>query len=328
MKRRRGRRTARRSLLPIVVLLVAIGVLAGAVALVVRGDTTPRPVRVAHHVPPVAEPETEATIRPEMHSLASPATPAPALPPETSAPETVVPPATAAPQTAATSTPTVSSGGARLALIIDDCGQWPDTEHGFIALPVALTMSVLPHVRYGTEISHDAQAAGKGIMLHLPMEPMSGIDPGPGRITTKMGDAAITAQVRDDIASVPLATGVNNHEGSRATSDDRVMRDVTAVLAADHLFFIDSLTAGTSVAERDARAAGIPTASRDVFLDNVADVNATEAQLRRAAQVAKTNGSAIAIGHPRPTTLAAVRALLPELQRDGITFVFARDLVH
>jgi hypothetical protein len=165
-------------------------------------------------------------------------------------------------------------------------------------------------------------------MLHLPMEPVSGIDPGPGRITTKMDDAAITAQVRDDIASVPLATGVNNHEGSRATADDRVMRDVAAVLAADHLFFIDSLTSGSSIAQRDARAAGIATASRDVFLDNVADVDATEAQLRHAAQVAKTNGTAIAIGHPRPTTLAAVRALLPELQRDGITFVFARDLVH
>jgi polysaccharide deacetylase 2 family uncharacterized protein YibQ len=328
MKRRRGRRAARRSLLPIVALLVAIGVLAGAVALVVRGDTTPRPVRFAHHVPPVTAPETEATVVPETHSLASSATPSPTMSAETPAPATVRPAATAAPQTAATSNPTAPSGGARLALIIDDCGQWPDTEHGFIALPVALTMSVLPHVRYGTEISHDAKAAGKGIMLHLPMEPMSGIDPGPGRITTKMDDAAITAQVRDDIASVPLATGVNNHEGSRATSDDRVMRDVTAVLAADHLFFIDSLTAGTSVAARDARAAGIPTATRDVFLDNVADVGATEAQLRRAAEVAKTNGSAIAIGHPRPTTLAAVRALVPELQRDGITFVFARDLVH
>jgi hypothetical protein len=317
MKRRRGRRNARRSALPVVALVIAAGVLAGAVALVVRGDTTPRPARVALHAPQTVVAEPRATVVPEGRVATS-------VPSLVATPESV---ATTGPKAEATSTP-ASSGGPRLAIIIDDCGQWPDTEHGFIALPVALTMSVLPHVRYGTQIAHDAQAAGKGIMLHLPMEPMSGIDPGPGRITTKMGDAAITAQVRDDIASVPLATGVNNHEGSRATSDDRVMRDVTAVLAADHLFFIDSLTAGTSVAERDAHAAGIPTASRDVFLDNVADVAATEAQLRHAAQVAKTNGTAIAIGHPRPTTLVAVRALVPELQRDGITFVFASDLVH
>lgn len=190
-----------------------------------------------------------------------------------------------------------------------------------------MTLSVLPHVRYGDEIAREAQAAGKGIMLHLPMEPQSGIDPGRGRITTAMDDAAIAAQVRDDLEAVPLAAGVNNHEGSRATADDRVMRDVAAVLAERRLFFIDSRTTTRSVAERDAAAAGIPTASRDVFLDNVADEAATEEQLRRAAMLARENGSAIAIGHPRPTTLAAVRALVPELRRDGIAFVLAADLV-
>jgi len=220
------------------------------------------------------------------------------------------------------------SRGPRLAIIIDDCGQWPSTERGFIALPVPLTLSVLPHVRYGSEIARDADAAGKGVMLHLPMEPLSGIDPGPGEITTKMDDAAIAAQVRDDLGDVPLARGVNNHEGSRATEDDRVMRDVAAVLARDHLFFIDSRTSGASVAERDAKEAGVATASRDVFLDNRADVAATEAQLRAAAALAAKNGSAIAIGHPRPTTLAAVRAMVPRLQADGITFVLASDLVH
>ncbi|MDB5042969.1 MAG: protein of unknown function YibQ, partial [Candidatus Eremiobacteraeota bacterium] len=130
------------------------------------------------------------------------------------------------------------------------------------------------------------------------------------------------------IADVPLATGVNNHEGSRATSDDRVMRDIAAVLAEHHLFFIDSRTIASSVAARDAIAAGVPSAARDVFLDDVANVDAVEAQLRRAAAIAKERGSAIAIGHPRASTLLAVRALLPELERDGISFVDAADLAH
>ncbi|HEX3469301.1 MAG TPA: divergent polysaccharide deacetylase family protein [Candidatus Elarobacter sp.] len=314
MKRRRR---SGLSVPSVIALLVALGVLAGAVALIVRGDTTPRPARVAHHLRPIP------TARPATVAETASNGPASAVP---RALATAIPPAPPNAEPGAASPP--PAGGARLALIVDDCGQWPDTEHGFIAMPIALTMSVLPHVRFGAEISRDARAAGKDVILHLPMEPMSGIDPGPGRITTKMDDAAIAAQVRDDIASVPLADGVNNHEGSRATSDDRVMRDVAAVLAADHLFFIDSLTAGTSVAARDAHAAGVPTATRDVFLDNVADVAATEAQLRRAAAVAKANGSAIAIGHPRPTTLAAARALVPQLQREGITFVLARDLVR
>jgi polysaccharide deacetylase 2 family uncharacterized protein YibQ len=243
-------------------------------------------------------------------------------------PAQTAPTTPAASSPSASATPSAQTGAPRLAIIIDDCGQWPDTERGFIALPAALTLSVLPHVRYGAQIARDADAAGKGVMLHLPMEPRSGADPGPGRITTTMDDGAIARQVSDDLADVPLAAGVNNHEGSRATADDRVMRDVSAVLAKRHVFFIDSRTGSDTVAERDASAAGVPTARRDVFLDDVADVDATKSQLRRAAEIAKTNGSAIAIGHPRPTTLIAVRTLLPELERDGIVFVLARDLVR
>ena len=83
----------------------------------------------------------------------------------------------------------------RLAIIIDDCGQWPDTERAFVALPFPLTLSVLPHVRFGSVIARDASVAGKGVMLHLPMETLSGLNPGPGKVTTEMGDAAIAAQV-------------------------------------------------------------------------------------------------------------------------------------
>jgi len=324
MKRRRARRRSRRSRSPIVALLLASAVVVIAIALILRGDTRLRARHGSasqHTAPDVAAASSSPATAPavsERSSTASTSSPPLAEPSEAPEATTPAPNASAGP----------STGAPRLAIIIDDCGQWPDTEHGFIALPAALTMSVLPHVRYGTQIARDADAAGKGVMLHLPMEPLSGADPGPGRITVAMNDDAITAQVRDDLASVPLATGVNNHEGSRATADDRVMRAVASVLAERHLFFIDSRTGSASVAERDTRAAGIPTAGRDVFLDNAADVVATEAQLRHAAQLAKSNGSAIAIGHPRPTTLIAVRTLLPELEREGIQLVLARDLVH
>jgi len=333
---------------PIVALLLASAVVAVAVMLIVRGDTSSRGRHgTAPHLArdvaagepslaPVAPVAPVITTRPSTANESVPPLAEPSEAPEATTPE---------PGTSAAPTMTPRPGAPRLAIIIDDCGQWPDTEHGFIALPAALTMSVLPHVRYGTQIAHDADAAGKGVMLHLPMEPLSGADPGPGRITVAMNDDAIAAQVRDDLASVPLAAGVNNHEGSRATAPLFAQHYTGAVDhgrtirhrwsfpfdsggRAESSIFIDSRTGSASVAERDASAVGIPTAGRDVFLDNVADVDATKAQLRRAARVAKANGSAIAIGHPRPTTLVAVRALLPELERDGIQLVLARDLVR
>jgi len=244
---------------------------------------------------------------------------------------TATPIATAAPTESPTpgASPTPNAAGPKLALIIDDCGQWVDIERGYIALPIPLTLSVLPYVHAARQIAQEAHDAGKGVMLHLPMEPQSEIYPGPGEVKTAMTDAQVIAQVQADLAQVPLAQGVNNHEGSKASADARVMHDVMEVLARHgHLFFIDSRTSAASVGEQQAAAAGIPTASRDVFLDNRENVAYTEAQLREAAGIARRTGSAIAIGHPRATTLAAVRAMIPQLQAAGIRFVLVQSLTH
>lgn len=254
---------------------------------------------------------------------------APASPPVTAQPTStpaavpLVPPSSASPSPAGSA----NGNGPELALIVDDCGQWIATERGFVALEIPLTMSVLPDVPYTKVISAEASDAGKGVMLHLPMETLSGLNPGPGKVTTEMSDSQIVTQVQDDLADVPLARGVNNHEGSKASADERVMRAVIGVLADRGLFFIDSRTNPASVGEQTARALGVPTAARDVFLDNRADVAYSEAQLSQAAAIAQRTGSAIAIGHPRPTTLAAVKEMIPKLQTLGIRFVLAQDLV-
>lgn len=312
------RQRASRSGLPVLLLLILIAVAAGWYLL--------RPT--AHHR---HETISEATAAPTETPVAAAAT---ATPEETATAAPTSTPAetpTASPSTAPTSSP-VRAGNPnapKLALIIDDCGQWLSTERGFIALPVPLTLSVLPHVHGSATISQEAKDAGKGVMLHLPMETLSGMNPGPGKVTTEMTDAQIVAQVEDDLAQVPLANGVNNHEGSKASADSRVMNDVIGVLAKrGDLFFIDSKTNAASVGEQVASADGVKTAARDVFLDNKEDVEYSEAQLRDAEAIAKRTGSAIAIGHPKETTLEAVKALIPQFQADGIQFVLAQDLTR
>lgn len=260
---------------------------------------------------PLAEATEAATEEPS-------AAPAPEL--------TVTPQPSAAPSE--TASPAAGQKTGRLALIVDDCGQWIDTERGFIALQIPLTISVLPDVAYTGVVAREASNAGKGVMLHLPMETVSGMNPGPGKITTEMSDPQITKQVEDDLAQVPLARGVNNHEGSKASADERVMHDVIGVLAQKGgLFFVDSRTSAASVGQATAQSLGVPSASRDVFLDNRNDVAYTEAQLLEAAQIARRTGQAIAIGHPRPTTLEAVREMIPKLRASGIEFVLVQDMV-
>jgi hypothetical protein len=310
--RKKQRRARRSAIAPWLILAASLSVIGFACT-----RTPP-----ASQTKPAARAPSAATT--QSPSFAQP-TPAAATP-RTAASAAAAP--TPAPAQSAPPRSTAGGSAARLALIIDDCGQRLDTERGFIALPVTLTLSVLPDVRFNQTIEREAADGNKGVMLHLPMETLSGLNPGPGKITTEMNDSAIAAQVEHDLGNVDLARGVNNHEGSKATTDARVMNDVMTVLARRDRFFIDSYTNRASVAGKIAAERGVATARRNVFLDNRADIAYTEGQLRVAAAIAKRDGSAIAIGHPRPTTLAAVRAMIPELQADGIEFVSAASLTH
>ncbi|MDP9018001.1 MAG: divergent polysaccharide deacetylase family protein [Candidatus Eremiobacteraeota bacterium] len=309
MGKRKPRRRKQRANHLWLLLLIFFGIAAGAF-FYPASHSTHRAARRAQSVPPApshvpASPISQATSATSARPINTPVGRTPLPSPSAS-----------------------QAGEHRLAIIIDDCGQWEQTERALIALPIPITMSVMPKERYTQSIAQEAAAAGKGVMLHLPMEPVANIDPGRGKITTAMTGAQILAQVQDDVALVPLATGVNNHEGSKATADPRVMQAVISALAARPLFFVDSRTSADSVAAQLAIRAGMRTASRDVFLDNEDRVDAIKLMLHQAADLALKNGSAIAIGHPRPATLTAIKELIPELQEQGITFTLASDLAH
>lgn len=216
-----------------------------------------------------------------------------------------------------------------MAIIIDDCGYSMDRDKPFLALPIPVTLSVLPMTPHGREIVDAAVAAGKFAILHLPMQPDSAAaNPGPGAITTEMTDDQIRTQVQDDMDALPAMPGANNHMGSRATADQRVMNDVIGVFKERRMFFIDSMTSLSSVGAATARTMDVPSASRAVFLDNQATVPYVEGQLRATMTRALKYGSAIAIGHPNPETDQALVEMIPQMQAAGIVFVPAQSLVH
>jgi uncharacterized protein len=218
----------------------------------------------------------------------------------------------------------------RAAIVIDDLGQKPEAVRRLLELPYPLTFSVLPHLPDSAETAEQAHRAHREVMLHLPMqaEPGSALTPGPGALRVGMGPAEVSRTIEDDLASVPYATGVNNHMGSRATADAALMAAVMKVLAGRRLYFIDSRTTAATVALDAARAAGLPTFYRSVFLDDEENVGYTLGQLRKFRELVDRQGVALAIGHPHPTTMAALARFLPELERDDIELVPASELVR
>ncbi len=156
----------------------------------------------------------------------------------------------------------------KVAIIIDDLGYDRQQAQAFIDLGVALTLSVLPHSPFQKEITRSASLAGNEIILHLPMEPREypKVDPGPGALLMDMTPEAFVKQLFDDLEAVPSIKGVNNHMGSRITSDRDRMTILFSILKERGMFFVDSLTTPRSVAGDIARTVNLDFAQRDVFL--------------------------------------------------------------
>lgn len=233
--------------------------------------------------------------------------------------ELVIPPIEVAPAPA----------GPRLAIILDDLGQDYGAAEAIFALPYPLTISVLPNNPHSVEIAEEAHRRGYEVMLHLPMESVSQRHAESHELRPGMSQGDVTALVDGFIAAVPGVSGVNNHQGSESTANKPLMNELMRVLREHKLFYIDSRTTAATVAFDTARHSGVPTAYRNVpFLDDVAEVSAVARQLRVALREAREKNDAIAIGHPHPATLKALREVLPEAKAQGVRLVYASELVR
>jgi hypothetical protein len=211
----------------------------------------------------------------------------------------------------------------RLAILLDDAGQNLDLLPAAADLPSEVGVAVLPFLPHSTEIAEALHASGHEIWVHLPMEPEGypDNDPGPGAVLVSMSDSDIRSAVHAAINNVPNAVGVNNHMGSRASADLRVMTWVMQELKARGLAFIDSRTTRETVAEDAARALGVPAGRRHVFLDNTRSSAAIRAQLDEAVERCRLEGATIAIGHLDPMTVQTLAADLPGLAKRGAVLV-------
>jgi uncharacterized protein len=211
--------------------------------------------------------------------------------------------------------------GVRVALVIDDLGTAVEELRPLLGLGVPVSYSVLPYQEQTPEVVAELRKRGAEILLHMPMEPKNGENPGPGALLGGMSDAEIEDKTLAALRAVPGAVGVNNHMGSKLSEEEGPMTAVLRVLAQRGLFFLDSRTSANTVGYKVARELGIPAAERQVFLDGDPTPQAIEAQFKRLLDLARTHGAAIAIGHPHPETLAALEREVPKAKAEGYEFV-------
>src|SRR5947208_13861274 len=217
----------------------------------------------------------------------------------------------------------------KLAIILDDLGSDRRVAQEIFGLPYPLTLSVLPNHEHSEEIAEEAQRRGYQVMLHLPMQAVANEKPEAQELHRGMSSGEVSKLVSQFLEKVPGAVGVNNHQGSEATSDPTLMRELMPVLRDRHLFYVDSRTTAATVAYEMAQSSRVPSAFRNVpFLDDVEQVGAVRQQLELALRGAREKGEAVAIGHPHRKTLQALREVLPRARAEGVQLTFASQLVH
>jgi polysaccharide deacetylase 2 family uncharacterized protein YibQ len=217
----------------------------------------------------------------------------------------------------------------RIVLILDDVGFERQPLQAAMRIDPNINFSVLPNAQRAAEFANVLHERGFEVLCHLPMEPeqFPRVSPGSGAVLTSMSDEEIARATVASVRAVPFARGVNNHMGSRATADRRVMESVMAALP-EGMYFIDSRTTGTSVASAVAREMSVRTASRSVFLDDIPTDAAVRQQLRELVRAAGQHGIAVGIGHMYPATVRVLLSEAPALRQQGFRFVRASQAVR
>ncbi|MCU6677956.1 divergent polysaccharide deacetylase family protein [Leclercia tamurae] len=215
----------------------------------------------------------------------------------------------------------------KLAIVIDDFGYRPHTENQVLAMPSAISVAVLPNAPHAHEMATKAHNSGHEVLIHLPMAPLSKQPLEKDTLRPEMSSDEIERIIREAYGKVPYAVGLNNHMGSAMTSSLFGMQKVMQSLARYNLYFLDSMTIGNSQAMRAAQGTSVKVIKRKVFLDDTQNEADIRVQFNRAVQVARRSGSAIAIGHPHPSTIRVLQQMLPTLPGD-ITLVPASSLLN
>jgi polysaccharide deacetylase 2 family uncharacterized protein YibQ len=218
-------------------------------------------------------------------------------------------------------------GGAAIAIVIDDLGNDVVAARRVIALPKEVTLSFLPYPDATPELAREATRAGHEILVHVPMEPEGNEDAGPMSLRVGMSHDDISRRLDWAFARVPGFSGINNHMGSRFTADSAALIPVMRALASRHVFFLDSRTTLKTQGASVAAAYGVPTASRDVFLDDESTSTSAGDELSQTEARAREQGVAIAIGHPRPTTLAALEAWTKSLPARHVVLITVSEAI-
>lgn len=218
----------------------------------------------------------------------------------------------------------------KVAIVIDDIGNEYKIVRKLLRWDIPITFSILPFMPYSKAIAIECNRIGKDVILHLPMEPHGypDVNPGEGVLLQEMDQMGLIDQLSRDIEAVPFTKGVSNHMGSKMMEDHEKVKIILSEIKRRHLFFLDSRTTPKTVGLRTSDEIGLKAIERTIFLDHAKGVSDIEGDIEKLTRYALSQGKAVAIGHPHPSTISTLREFVILMEKRGIDIVSLSRLIE
>jgi polysaccharide deacetylase 2 family uncharacterized protein YibQ len=217
----------------------------------------------------------------------------------------------------------------RIAIVIDDLGI--DKKHSAAIVGMdnfKMTLAFLPYAQHIDGLLEQGKANGHEVIVHMPMQPQSDtIDPGPVVLKVGMTAEQLMDNLDKGLGAFDGYVGINNHMGSKFTSDPVGMDFLMRELKKRDLYFLDSVTSAATQGEKMAKRHGVTYLRRNVFLDHEETDKFVNKALDKCARVAAKTGVCIAIGHPKDVTIRGLNNFVSKAQGDGFEFVSLSDVL-
>ena len=214
-----------------------------------------------------------------------------------------------------------------VALIFDDLGESLNELREVYSLGIPLTISIIPNLKFSKNIAHIGSRCGFSVFIHLPLQPIDDNIPksaGYKFISSDLSNRGIKLLLRQYLNSLRIATGVNNHMGSKATQNTSLMKIVMKEIKKRKLIFIDSNTSTKSVAYSIAKKENLVCGYNEGFLDASDNIEAMKQKVNKLIEKAKSKGKIIIIAHPKKNTIDFLKRELPVL-RKHVKFVTIKE---
>lgn len=209
-----------------------------------------------------------------------------------------------------------------ICLVIDDFGfTKPRDLHDFFLLNENITAAIIPGTPYAKVTGKYADSLGIETIIHMPMESNENDAKYAVSLNEKLNAVLVEDKIRFAFKEVPTALGMNNHQGSKATENLQLMKNIARTLKKMDKFYLDSFTNPESRGYITMRRFGVPVQLRQVFLDHEEEFAKIKFNLDSLAMLSKHMDIAVGIGHVKPITLKVLKKEIPRLESEGYHFI-------